>query len=317
MSWTSFEHQIWKIFKKNGLDQRESYLLAVSGGLDSMVLWHLLRRLKPQTLFRVVHFHHGESEDVQQKQFRDLAVSVVEHNYSRELKLGLKVELHLGRSQKALKSENDFREERWKFIRKLKQPHEIILTAHHQDDWFETVLLKMIRGASNEGLAQFKDWNQQIFRPFIMTRKSELQNYAKGNSIEYAEDPSNMSEKYLRNWLRENWLFELEKKVPGAYEHLSRSLLDLILQLQNEADFTLCFYKNEIKLGLDRSWYLSLSADQQLKALAAYLKKLEIREFTRGQLLEIQKRLDKNQKELIFEVLQRKWVINATQIMLE
>ncbi len=69
MMWSDFEHQMWAQFKKAGLQDKESYLIAVSGGLDSVALLHLVLRLKPKAKIRVVHYHHGPSQEPAQQKY--------------------------------------------------------------------------------------------------------------------------------------------------------------------------------------------------------------------------------------------------------
>lgn len=308
--WNNFEHQVWSQLKKYNLENASSYLIAVSGGLDSMVLLEVMLRLRPQALLRAAYFHHGPCSPEQLK-FRNKALQLVKH------KISASIEFVTAQSEIELKTEAEMRTARWQFLQHVRRQDEAIITAHHLDDWTETALLKMIRGTSLEGISAFKTWNSNIFRPFLRLSKSELLNYGRDQKVQWIEDPSNKSEDYLRNWLRENWLKELESKQSGAVANLSRSLLQIIEQYEMNSTFDLIFHQAVVSQGLDRSWYMGLSEADQLKALALYLKTQQIFKFTRGQLEEIRKRLDKNQKEITFTLIDRKWVVNALQIMLE
>lgn len=308
--WNDFEHQLWALLKNHNLDQAPAYLLALSGGLDSMVLLEVLQRIRPQSQIRVAHFHHGPGSTAQ-IQYRDQALDFVKHKISNNQ------DFVLGKSEKLLKSEAEMREARWNFLRRERKANEAIVTAHHLDDWTETALLKMMRGTSLEGISNLKVWNSEIFRPFLRNTKAELLNYAKSRNVEWVEDPSNQSDDYLRNWLRETWLKDLEAKKEGAYANLSKSLLQIVDDYHATSTFSLVYFDSIEEKGLDRAWFLGLSSSDQIKAIALYLKKRHIYEFTQGQLKEIIKRLDKNQKDITFILFERKWVINASQIMLE
>ena len=275
-----------------------------------MVLLELLSRLKPAAHFTVVHFHHGSSPLPGQQAFRDKARALVEEQ-SRKKNLPF----ISGESEIVLSSEDEFRTARWQFIKSRKKPGQIVATAHHQDDRLETVLLKLIRGAGSEGLAGFKMWNQEIFRPFLNSAKNEMLMYAETNKLSWVEDPSNIDPQYLRNWLREDWLSLLEARVPGGTANLAKSLDNLIKTSTEIQSFELKFAEDG--KALDRQWFTFLSPDEQLRGLALYLRANKIFEFTSGQLTEIRKRLDKNQKDITFDLVGKKWVINATQIMLE
>ncbi len=319
--WNDFEHHLWKELTFNGLDQKDSYLLAVSGGLDSMVLLQSIIRVKPKARIRVAHFHHGDSANLQQTKYRDHIADFVKHKiYEINLARNTvpQIEFIFDRSDRELLSEADMRQSRWQFLFNSKASlDEPILTAHHLDDWFETAILKMIRGTSMEGVAAFQIWNSEIFRPFLNLSKAELLNYAIQQKIDYLNDPSNLNPDYLRNWIREKWLPDLEERQSGGVANISRSLLRMVEEFHQTSTFELKFFDEHPENGIDRSWFIGLSQQDQIKAIALYLKNNRIFEFTRGQLEEIRKRLDKNQKDLTFEIIERKWVINASQIMLK
>ncbi|MBC7742102.1 MAG: tRNA lysidine(34) synthetase TilS [Bdellovibrionaceae bacterium] len=301
------EHQFWKTLKDNQLDQCESYLVATSGGLDSMVLLQLLSRTRPEVTIRVAHYHHGPCDSP----YRDETLAWLKHETLKYAK----AEFVFEQSTVSLKSEDEFRTARWAFLRRVRRTNEAIVTAHQQDDWVETSTLKLIRGTSGKGLSQFQVWNQEIFRPLLKHSKSELKQYAEVRKLNWKEDPTNSSTDFLRNWLRENWFKALEEKVPGGYLSFSRSLQQIATEFSDDSSFQIAYYQQNQAQGLDRGWYMTLSSTDQLKALAHYLRSNKIFSFTRGQLEEIQKRMEKNQKNISFEIV-RKWVINATQIML-
>lgn len=311
MAWNDLEHSIWKNLKQHGLADSESYLVAVSGGLDSVALLYLLKRLRPQAEIRVAHFHHGPTTETGQLNFRDDCVALI-RNLCHELDVGLLIE----ESPKILQSEAHFREARWEFIRRNRLASEPIVTAHHLDDWVETLTLKLIRGVGPEGFIAFKMWDGEIFRPLLETIKTDILVYAADNKLKWIEDPSNTSEGYLRNWLRERWFKELDQRIPLGYQNYSRSLLRLCEELSQNQSFGLEFFKNSPELGLDRHWFNALSDKLQIKALNLFLRHHSIFNFTSGQLAELQKRLDKNQKDITFNLSHVKWIINETQIML-
>lgn len=308
-NWSNLEHRFWKTLKENNLENSESYLLTISGGLDSMVLLEMMSLVKPNSLLRVAHYHHGESDEPQQKKYRDDVLNLVKQRASQSQNIQFLSET----SSQKLTSEAEFRQARWDFFRRIRKNNEPILTAHHQDDWAETLVLKLIRGTSLEGISQFKVWNNEILRPFLSFSKSELLNYAQDKGLDWLQDPSNQSDQYLRNWLRESWFKQLEDKVQGGYLNFSKSLIQIASELSPQSRLELV---GDGKI-LDRKWYDTLSKAEQVKALALFLKKNQLFEFTRGHLEEIQKRLDKNQKDITFVLLERKWVINASQIVLD
>ena len=208
------------------------------------------------------------------------------------------------------------RDARWSFLRQHSLPNEPIITAHHLDDWTETLTLKLIRGVGPEAFTAFKIWDGLILRPLLETTKDKIVAYSKMQNIEWCDDPSNSSDHHLRNWLRLEWFKSLDEKNPSGYENYSRSLIRLCQELDKNQTFALQFFRNSSELGLDRLWYFSLADKLQLKALALFLRHHSISNVTTGHLAEIQKRLDKNQKDITFSVAHVKWVINETQIVL-
>lgn len=313
--WTALEHGIWQNLKEYDLDSHENFILAISGGLDSMVLLEVFLKLKPKAYIKVAYYHHGNSSDKIQEEYRNQSRDVVKNRISR-LNLN-NVIFCTEKSDKILSSEEQMRIARWGFIRSLKTSDEIIATAHHLDDLFETMLLKMIRGTSPDGLLSFKMWNNEILRPFLETQKVELLAYAEKQKIDWVEDPSNKEEQYLRNWIRQKWLKDLDDRVEAGSKNMAKSLLKIVSSVSEKQSFDLVLDANSESTVLSRQWYVSLSKSDQLRGLALFLKKHQIYSFTSGQLEEIRKRLDKNKKDITFELLGRKWVINASQIMIQ
>ncbi len=310
MAWTDLEHTVWKNLKECGLDQKPVYFLAVSGGLDSMVLLHLMLRLKPKAQFTIAYYHHGVTDDLLQSTFRAECLNLIKRFQSENIRLITET------SPVSLYSEAEMRDARWTFFIKHQLPDNPILTGHQLDDWAETLTLKLIRGVGPEGFTAFKLWDGQVFRPFLETPKKDLLEYAHAQKVVWIDDPSNQSDQYLRNWLRESWFKSLDEKNPSGYLNFSRSLLRLCQELASNQSFELQFFRDSPALGLDRHWFFSLSRPLQLKSLSLFLRHHSIFKVTTGQLAEIQKQLDKNQKDITFTVAHVKWVINETQIVL-
>lgn len=165
------------------------YIVAVSGGVDSMVLLDMMSRAGGHELI-VAHFDHGIRPDSQlDAQF----VKEVASTY------GLPFEVRreeLG----AHASELLARERRYAFLRNLAQKHNAtIVTAHHLDDLVETVAINITRGTGWRGVAAL---DSDILRPLIDTEKSALIKYANKNGITWREDSTNATDAYLRNRLR-------------------------------------------------------------------------------------------------------------------
>jgi tRNA(Ile)-lysidine synthetase-like protein len=166
------------------------YIIAVSGGVDSVVLLDMLYKHKigPIVVAHVDHGMRGESKE-DARFVRTLADS---YGYKYELK-----ELALGKEA----SENTARQARYEFFRALQKVyHGPIVTAHHADDVIETVVLHMQRGTGWRGLAVFGATD--VYRPLTNFFKTELIDYAKIHELGWREDRTNAEPTYARNRIR-------------------------------------------------------------------------------------------------------------------
>lgn len=342
MSWNRLEHQLWNQIKRYDL-QDKTFILAVSGGLDSMVMLAAFQRLNLKYPLIVAHFHHGESDDQVIKKFRDEALL----NAQGASEKHLFVSAH---AQTKLRTEAEFRKARRQFIESILEthPNAIVVTAHHQNDHLETLMLKMMRGSGVAGLKNFKEFNGKIFRPFLLNQKEELRVYARERKVQWIDDPSNQDTKPLRNWLRLDLLPQLEFRHTGAL----RNLFNTMDRLLNETDpdqFFLSTHQQNMKLyqdeklgnscviEIDRSWYKEQSQTSKEKVLYLALKQAQNHKYqstrvisvskqektsafwdiTKGRVKEIIKRLDKNQKDIKFNMGPLKALTSSKKIMLQ
>lgn len=168
------------------------FVLAVSGGVDSMVLLDLLAKRSHVELV-VAHFNHNIREDsVKDKELvRKVAAmhQLAFENGSAELGKGA--------------SEEAARQARYDFLRKvqIEQGAAKIITAHHQDDVIETAFINIIRGTDRRGLSAIMN-NKSVIRPLLRYPKAKILEYARHNNLGWREDTSNQDTDYLRNYLR-------------------------------------------------------------------------------------------------------------------
>ena len=180
---------------------KQTYILAISGGVDSVVLLHKLIERQPAWInYVVAHVDHGIRAD-----------SAVDALFVKELANQYNVifeecSLKLGSGT----SENTAREKRYEFLFSLKKKYkaEAIVTAHHQDDVIETMVLNILRGTSPRGLVGFSRLG--VVRPLLTMPKAELLIYAKQHSLKWHEDSTNQDETYLRNYVRLRLMPKLE-----------------------------------------------------------------------------------------------------------
>ena len=204
----------------SGLAGRE-IVAAVSGGMDSMCLLHLVHTCGSEMGIRVTaaHFNHqlrGAESD------RDEA-------FVRDWCAGRSIPCVCGRADAAafaaerhLSIEEAARELRYAFLRETAGERPI-LTAHHADDNAETMLLNLLRGTGLRGLTGIPAERQGIVRPFLEIPRAELAEYAAAHGVSYVEDSTNALEDAARNVLRHRVLPVLKELNPRAVENMTRT----------------------------------------------------------------------------------------------
>lgn len=166
-----------------------TYVIAVSGGIDSVTLLDMMSRLGGHSLI-VAHFDHGIREDSAEDAafVRSLAQKYGLLFESRREELGPDT------------SEERARSRRYHFLKSVaKKYNGKIVTAHHADDLVETIAINVKRGTGWRGLAVL---DSDIVRPLLDISKDELREYAKRHQLEWREDSTNESNAYLRNRIR-------------------------------------------------------------------------------------------------------------------
>lgn len=166
------------------------YVVAVSGGVDSVVLLHTILAHHSHDVV-VAHVDHGiRADSGEDAQFvRSLAT-----RYGVPFEM---TQLALGPDA----SEDTARRERYKFLREVATFYGgVIVTAHHADDIVETIAINLLRGTGWRGLAVFGA--DDVYRPLTVWFKHEILDYAMRHGLEWREDSTNHSDKYLRNRVR-------------------------------------------------------------------------------------------------------------------
>ncbi len=175
------------------------YIVAVSGGVDSIVLLDLLRK-NPDLELIVAHFDHG-----------------IRHNSHKDAQfvsytargLGLVFEVGKGRLGYST-SEDTARQARYKFLNQIQSKYKAdgIITAHHQDDLIETAFINLLRGTGRRGLTSII-LNDNVRRPLLRYGKNQIMAYALKNGLAWIEDSTNLNTIYLRNYIRINIMTSL------------------------------------------------------------------------------------------------------------
>ena len=226
-----FDHSLYsKLLTTFQCYPNQSYLLAYSGGMDSHVLLHALAHLqsigKIQQL-RAIHIDHGlqAESSAWSNHCKETAGAL---GVSCEV-IPLNLKIPEGESLEAVA-----RDARYDVFKQRLEQGEALLTAHHQNDQAETVLLQLFRGSGVDGLAampEVKDFERgMLLRPLLNYSRQFLEDYAKEYQLNYIDDPSNFDTDFDRNFLRHDVLPLLQTHWKGVTKNLTR-----VARLQAEA----------------------------------------------------------------------------------
>lgn len=193
------------------------YLLALSGGLDSTVLFHALKMLGADFACAHLNYQLREEESERDAQFvQDLCLT---HN----IRLFYKVHPLTYRESNI---QAEARLARYSYFEYIRHKHHLsaVLTAHHMDDRIETLLLNLSRGAGLKGLSSLARQSGVLLRPLLNCDKIEIEDFANLNNIKWVEDSSNMETNYLRNLLRHEAIPVFRKINPEFTRNAARSI---------------------------------------------------------------------------------------------
>ncbi len=198
-----------------------SLLLGLSGGVDSVVLLHLLVQLSPRFSWKpgALHVHHGISPHAD-----SWAAFCAE--LCTKYSIPLLVERVDISPLREMGTEAAARQLRHAAL--ARQPADFIALAHHRDDQAETLLLQLLRGAGVRGasampLLKTRDNAPSLVRPLLDIERGELEAYAVEHGLQWVEDDSNEDVRYPRNFLRHKVLPVLQQRFPAYRRTLARS----------------------------------------------------------------------------------------------
>jgi tRNA(Ile)-lysidine synthase len=243
------------------------YVAAVSGGVDSAVLLDLLSNLAGVDVV-VAHFNHGIRPD-----------SAEDEDFVRELTRNYGLPFESARGKLGAKaSEERAREARYRFLNAVKEKYDAkaVITAHHQDDLLETAIINIIRGSGRRGLTAIAD-NQNVLRPLLDWPKEEILAYAKKRSLRWRDDPSNLDEAILRNYVR--------RRIIGKLSQTKRRQILADLQslrvLNQDINQEIAKLSQNIISGkeIDRSGFTALPFEIAAETLMFFLRSHGISEF--------------------------------------
>ena len=245
------------------------YVVAVSGGVDSMVLLTLLRQATELKLV-VAHFDHGIRPD--SRQDRELVQQTAE-------RYGIPFEHTEGKLGPGT-SEATARRARYEFLERVRHQRgaDAIVTAHHQDDLLETAILNLLRGTGRKGLTSLAN-RPHVLRPLLGVSKAQLLDYARRHQVVWREDSTNADEAYLRNYVRRRLMPRLD---PSSRAHLL-SIVGAISITNNALDRELAgiVQAGTADGAFDRRLIGMLPYAVAKEVLAAWLRQRGIADFDR------------------------------------
>lgn len=180
-------------------------VLAVSGGIDSMVMLDAASRLPRKARRRVVvaTFDHGTGKAAGR------AAALVRREATRS-----GISCVTGRASTVGTREEEWRRARWTFLEEVRSAHSAsVVTAHTRDDQIETVFMRILREAGPRGLAGLYA-ESEILRPFLDLKRDAISEYAAANRVRYVDDPTNSDRRHLRNRIRLDLLPTIVRRHP-------------------------------------------------------------------------------------------------------
>lgn len=266
MSIDNIEKSFHSFFLRNNIPTDAKFLIAVSGGVDSMTCLALALKLNLKIAVAHVNFQlraqEGDAETQLVTQFckkNKIPIYVLKKDTK---KYATTNKLSIQQAARAI---------RYDFFKKLTLENAInyVITGHHKQDNIETFFINSIRGSGSSGLGAIPNEREQFIRPLLDTSKNTIYDYAAKNGIPFSEDSSNLSSKYDRNFLRNEIIPQLENRFPNFNKGVNNTIAtikkdyELLQQLVNEKtapfikEFDACIYVAENKLGSE-IWYQHL-----------------------------------------------------------
>ncbi len=202
------------------ISDNQNVLVAVSGGIDSMVMLHVLHQLGYHLTVAHCNFSlRGEESDADaefvQKKAQEMRINCEVKQFDTQSYA----------SENQLSIQMAARELRYNWFEELLAQHgfDCVAVAHHRDDQVETFFINLLRGSGIHGLRGMQVRNGNVIRPLLFVSSNEILHYAKHHRIAWRDDSSNSQEKYLRNKIRHRLLPLLEEISTNAPEAIAKS----------------------------------------------------------------------------------------------
>lgn len=244
------------IKQENLFSPKDKLLLAVSGGVDSVVLCELCKQADLD--FDIAHCNfqlRGDDSSRDEQFVKELAAKYGVEFYSKTFDTKA-----ISQQQKKSIEETarHLRYEWFEQLRSSNQSNQIynwILTAHHADDNIETAAMKYFRGTGIKGLTGMKHKNGKIVRPLLFARKKEIEDFAWQHQLKFVEDHTNQEDDYTRNFFR-NRLIPLFKVVYPAVEQNLLNNIDRFSEIEKLYQLGVGYIKTKLTKRKGSEWHI-------------------------------------------------------------
>lgn len=247
--------------------QQAKILIAVSGGLDSMVLLDLAVKSELQIAVAHCNFQLRDTESDGDENFiksycQENSIQVFfqrfdTKQFAEDEKLSIQLAARKLRYQ-------------WFYELLENENFDYVLTAHHLDDQLETFLINFSRGTGLDGLCGIPSLNDKIVRPLLIFSRAEIETFANENQLKWREDSSNASDKYVRNKIRHQMVPILKELNPSFLDSFEKTIQNLN-QAQSLVDDASRIVYRKVVQDVDNQKIINLKELLQLSNYQAYL----------------------------------------------
>jgi len=281
-------------FKKNlaklQLNRPElKWLLAVSGGIDSVVMMHLFKSIHYQVGIAHCNFQlRGAASDEDEKFVKEVAQRENFPFYS------IRFDTKEVARKKGISIQMAARELRYNWFGNIRneEGYDLVALAHNKDDVLETFFINLARGTGIKGLTGMPVRRDTWVRPLLFASRLMIQNYQKEQNVAFREDASNASLKYIRNRIRHIIIPELEKINPSFRGHLIRTI-DHLNEVEHTFHSEFEKLKKKMILQEKETTYIDIGKLKKKEGQGAFLNEfLRTYHFNGSQIADIVKALD-------------------------
>lgn len=255
--------------------KEKKLLIAISGGLDSVVLTHLFHQLNFDISLAHCNFNlRGTESDKDEFFVKELGEKLNLKTFTKSF------ETENFASENQLSTQVAARNLRYNWFQEISIKHQFdfVLTGHHADDNLETFLINLTRGTGLEGLTGIPELNNNIVRPLLVFSRDEIENFATKNNIDWREDKSNASNKYVRNKIR-NQVVPILKEINPTLLDSFQKTTDYLQESQQIIDASISDFKKKVLKETENSnLKIDIAKIQETNNPKAYLYQL-LKEF--------------------------------------